>query len=264
MLLNFLLLDVVMLNVVIMAMCWLIVTYNQRAGLVDVAWSFCIALNVMIAAFRLDTAPISVRIFIGCASSIWFLRLTWHLLRRYWHESEEDRRYANMRRAMGQFKHLGFLAFFMFQAGLAILFSYPMLSLLSTTVIQWSEWTHWALIAAAIMMLLAFIGESTADQQLYRFKQKPEHHGKTMDQGLWKYSRHPNYFFEWLHWFAYPILGLAAGQYLLWIYPLLMWAFLYYITGIPFSEQQALRHRGQNYRDYQQRTSMFIPWQPKE
>lgn len=264
MLLNFLLLDVVMLNVVIMAMCWLIVTYNQRAGLVDVAWSFCIALNVMIAAFWLDTAPISVRIFIGCASSIWFLRLTWHLLRRYWHESEEDRRYANMRRAMGQFKHLGFLAFFMFQAGLAILFSYPMLSLLSTTVIQWSEWTHWALIAAAIMMLLAFIGESTADQQLYRFKQKPEHHGKTMDQGLWKYSRHPNYFFEWLHWFAYPILGLAAGQYLLWVYPLLMWAFLYYITGIPFSEQQALRHRGQNYRDYQQRTSMFIPWQPKE
>ena len=259
MLINFLLLDVV-----IMAMCWLIVTYNQRAGLVDVAWSFCIALNVMIAAFWLDTAPISVRIFIGCASSIWFLRLTWHLLRRYWHESEEDRRYANMRRAMGQFKHLGFLAFFMFQAGLAILFSYPMLSLLSTTVIQWSEWTHWALIAAAIMMLLAFIGESTADQQLYRFKQKPEHHGKTMDQGLWKYSRHPNYFFEWLHWFAYPILGLAAGQYLLWIYPLLMWAFLYYITGIPFSEQQALRHRGQNYRDYQQRTSMFIPWQPKE
>lgn len=259
MLLNFLLLDVV-----IMAMCWLIVTYNQRAGLVDVAWSFCIALNVMIAAFWLDTAPLSVRIFIGCASSIWFLRLTWHLLRRYWHESEEDRRYANMRRAMGQFKHLGFLAFFMFQAGLAILFSYPMLSLLSTTVIQWSEWTHWALIAAAIMMLLAFIGESTADQQLYRFKQKPEHHGKTMDQGLWKYSRHPNYFFEWLHWFAYPILGLAAGQYLLWIYPLLMWAFLYYITGIPFSEQQALRHRGQNYRDYQQRTSMFIPWQPKE
>ena len=259
MLLNFLLLDVV-----IMALCWLIVTYNQRAGLVDVAWSFCIALNVMIAAFWLDTAPISVRIFIGCASSIWFLRLTWHLLRRYWHESEEDRRYANMRRAMGQFKHLGFLAFFMFQAGLAILFSYPMLSLLSTTVIQWSEWTHWALIAAAIMMLLAFIGESTADQQLYRFKQKPEHHGKTMDQGLWKYSRHPNYFFEWLHWFAYPILGLAAGQYLLWIYPLLMWAFLYYITGIPFREQQALRHRGQNYRDYQQRTSMFIPWQPKE
>ncbi len=85
-----------------------------------------------------------------------------------------------------------------------------------------------------------------------------------MDQGLWKYSRHPNYFFEWLHWFAYPVLGLAAGAYGLWIYPLLMWLFLYYITGIPFSEQQALAHRGDNYKDYQRRTSMFIPWPPKQ
>ena len=258
------LLKLLLLDVVIMLIFWLIVTYNSRAGLVDVAWSFCITLNVIIAAFLLNTAPLAVRIFIGLASSIWFLRLTWHLLRRYWHEIEEDRRYANMRRAMGQFKHLGFLCFFMFQAGLAILFSYPMLSLLSSPAIQWNEWTNWALIVAIIIMLLAFIGESTADQQLYHFKQNPDHRGQTMDQGLWKYSRHPNYFFEWLHWFAYPILGLAAGLYLLWIYPLLMWAFLYYITGIPFSEQQALRHRGQNYRDYQQRTSMFIPWQPKE
>ncbi|MCU4419351.1 DUF1295 domain-containing protein [Acinetobacter bereziniae] len=253
-----------LLDVVIMLLCWLIVSYNNRAGLVDVAWSFCIALNVMLAGFLLDTAPLSVRIFIGLSSSIWFLRLTWHLFRRYWHETEEDRRYANMRRAMGQFKHLGFLAFFMFQAGLALLFSYPMLSLLSSPKTQWNEWIYWAQIAAALVMLLAFIGESTADQQLYRFKQNPNNQGQTMDQGLWKYSRHPNYFFEWLHWFAYPILGLAAGLYLLWIYPLLMWVFLYYITGIPFSEQQALRHRGQNYRDYQKRTSMFIPWQPKE
>jgi len=152
----------------------------------------------------------------------------------------------------------------MFQAGLAILFSYPMLSLLSTTQMQWNDWSSWVLIAAALIMLVAFMGESLADHQLYRFKQNPAHQGKTMDQGLWKYSRHPNYFFEWLHWFAYPILGLAAGLYVLWIYPVLMWLFLYYITGIPFSEQQALRHRGQNYRDYQQRTSMFIPWQPKE
>lgn len=65
-------------------------------------------------------------------------------------------------------------------------------------------------------------------------------------------------------WFAYPVLGLAAGCYELWIYPLLMWLFLYYITGIPFSEQQALTHRGDNYKDYQRRTSMFIPWPPKQ
>jgi cyclopropane-fatty-acyl-phospholipid synthase len=120
------------------------------------------------------------------------------------------------------------------------------------------------LVVSALIMVIALMGETVADQQLYKFKLNPENHGKTMDQGLWRYSRHPNYFFEWLHWFAYPILGLAVGLYGLWIYPVLMWLFLYYITGIPFNEQQALKNRGQNYRDYQQRTSMFILWKPKK
>ena len=220
---------------------WVLVTYNRRAGLVDVAWSFSIALNVIIAAWVMETAPLLVRVFLGVFSGIWFLRLTWHLLRRYANETREDTRYANMRRAMG-----------------------PMLELLNIPVQQWNDWTQATVLVAGMIMLLALIGESTADQQLYRFKLNPQNQGKTLDQGLWKYSRHPNYFFEWLHWFAYPVLGLAAGVYGLWVYPLLMWLFLYYITGIPFSEQQALAHRGDNYKDYQRRTSMFIPWPPKE
>ena len=105
------LLDLLLLDVFIMLCCWVIVTYNHRAGLVDVAWSFSIAFNVIWAALFLNTAPMAVRVFISLASSIWFLRLTWHLLRRYGHETEEDRRYANMRRAMGAFQHLGFLVF---------------------------------------------------------------------------------------------------------------------------------------------------------
>ena len=258
------LLNLLVLNIFIMFCSWLMVTYNRRAGLVDVAWSFSIALNVMIAAWVMGTAPLMVRMFLGIASGIWFLRLTWHLLRRYVNETHEDTRYANMRRAMGGYQHLGFLAFFMFQAGLVALFSYPMLKLLSIPTQQWNDWTPYTVLVAAIIMALALIGESTADQQLYRFKLNPQNKGKTLNRGLWKYSRHPNYFFEWLHWFAYPILGLAAGLYSLWIYPLLMWLFLYYITGIPFSEQQALAHRGDNYKDYQRRTPMFIPWPPKE
>lgn len=258
------LLNLLVLNVYIMFCSWLLVTYNQRAGLVDVAWSFCIGLNVIIAAWVMETAPLLVRVFLGVFSGIWFLRLTWHLLRRYASETAEDTRYANMRRAMGDYQHLGFLAFFMFQAGLVVLFSYPMLELLSIPVQQWNDWTQLTVLLAAIIMLLALMGEGTADQQLYRFKLDPQNQGITLDRGLWKYSRHPNYFFEWLHWFSYPILGLAAGVYELWLYPLLMWLFLYYITGIPFSEQQALAHRGDNYKDYQRRTSMFIPWPPKE
>ncbi len=254
--------NLIMFDLFLMLCSWVIVTYNHRAGLVDVTWAFAIACNVLIAAFLLDHAPISVRVFLAVGCGLWFFRLAWHLLRRYHQETHEDTRYANMRRAMGKFQHLGFLLFFLFQAGLVILFSYPMLALLNAST--WQAWTPWCVVLAAFIMLIAFIGEAIADQQLYRFKLDPKNKGKTLDQGLWKYSRHPNYFFEWLHWFAYPILALGAGLPVLWIYPLLMWLFLYYITGIPFSEQQALVHRGDDYRDYQRRTSMFIPRQPKK
>src|SRR5690554_3636556 len=135
------LLNLLMLNVFIMLCSWVLVTYNRRAGLVDVAWSFSIALNVIIAAWEIDSAPMLVRLFLGLARVIWLSRLTWHLLRRYASETQEDTRYANMRRAMGEYQHLGFLAFFMFQAGLVVLFSYPMLELLSIPVQQWNDWT---------------------------------------------------------------------------------------------------------------------------
>lgn len=258
------LVELMILNLVIMLCCWIWATFNRRVGIVDVAWSACLALNILLTASLTDVAPLPIRLFIGICSGIWFLRLSAHLFRRYLAERQEDRRYANMRQAMGKFQHIGFLLFFMFQAGLVILFFLPMWALLTTAEQDWRPDYPVVLAIAVVILVVAFIGETIADQQLYAFKQQPEHRGLTMDQGLWQYSRHPNYFFEWIHWFAYPILGLAAGLYVLWVYPLLMWLFLYYITGIPFSEQQAVKNRGQNYLDYQQRTSMFIPWKPKK
>src|SRR5690606_1500837 len=189
------LLNLLVLNVFIMFCSWLLVTYYQCVGLVDVVWSFCIALNVIIAAWVMETAPLLIRVFLGVFSGIWFLRLTWHLLRRYASETAEGTRYANMRRAMGDYQHLGLLAFFMFQAGLVALFSYPMLALLNSPVQQWNDWIPYTVLVAGMIMLLALIGESTSDQQLYRFQLDPETKGKTLDRGLWKYSRHPNYFF---------------------------------------------------------------------
>lgn len=250
-------------NILMMLLGWLVVTFNQRAGLVDVLWSVGIALNVMLTAIFAAQAPSDVRWFFGCAAALWFLRLGGYLFYRYVQETHEDTRYANMRRAMGPFQNIGFLAFFMFQAGLVLLFSYPMVALLQVPAAVWSDSYQIYLWLAGCIMLVAWLGESLADHQLYQFKKDPSNQGKTMDQGLWRYSRHPNYFFEWLHWFAYPILAMSVGMPLLWLYPMLMWAFLHYLTGIPFSEQQALKHRGDNYRDYQRRTSMFIPWPPK-
>jgi cyclopropane-fatty-acyl-phospholipid synthase len=119
-------------------------------------------------------------------------------------------------------------------------------------------------VAAMLLAALALYGETTADQQLAEFRNNPEHRGLSCRNGWWRYSRHPNYFFEWLHWFAYPLMGWGGEyQYWLWLAPVLMFCFLYFFTGIPFTEQQALRSRGEDYRLYQKTTSMFFPWWPE-
>ncbi len=116
----------------------------------------------------------------------------------------------------------------------------------------------------AAIWLIAVIGESTADYQLKKFKADPANKGKICDRGLWYYSRHPNYFFEWLIWVAYFLFAAGAPGGWITIYcPLLMLLFLTKITGIPPTEAQSLKSRGDAYRDYQRRTSAFVPWFPR-
>jgi steroid 5-alpha reductase family enzyme len=119
-------------------------------------------------------------------------------------------------------------------------------------------------VVGACLGVLSIAGESLADRQLSRFKQKPDSVGRTCREGLWRYSRHPNYFFEWLHWCSYPLIAIGASQAgWLWCLPLAMFVFLWFVTGIPYTEKQALKSRGDDYRDYQRTTSAFFPWRPK-
>ncbi|MEP6881541.1 MAG: DUF1295 domain-containing protein, partial [Dokdonella sp.] len=109
--------------------------------------------------------------------------------------------------------------------------------------------------------------EWIADNQLAAHRTDPAMKGKTCRRGFWKYSRHPNYFFEWLHWFAYVFLAVGTG--LGWVTaslvgPGLMLSTLVWATGIPYTEAQALRSRGDDYRDYQRTTSVLIPWFPRQ
>jgi steroid 5-alpha reductase family enzyme len=112
---------------------------------------------------------------------------------------------------------------------------------------------------------LAICCEAAADAQLSKFKSDASNKGHTCQAGLWRYSRHPNYFFEWLIWMAYALFAFASpgGSFGL-ISPALILFFLLRVTGIPATEAQALRSRGDEYRRYQQTTSAFVPWFPKE
>jgi steroid 5-alpha reductase family enzyme len=112
--------------------------------------------------------------------------------------------------------------------------------------------------------VLALAGETVADRQLAAWRAHPGNRGRACRAGLWRYSRHPNYFFEWLHWFAYVLLAVGSPlAWLAWLGPLLMFASLNWITGIPYTEAQALRSRGDDYRRYQAETSRFFPWPPR-
>jgi steroid 5-alpha reductase family enzyme len=115
------------------------------------------------------------------------------------------------------------------------------------------------------LYILAVSGEALADRQLEVFRSKAMNKGKTLRTGLWRYSRHPNYFFESLHWWAY--VPMAVGLPWFWmavVWPLFMMSALLWITGVPLAEAQAIASRGDDYRNYQRSTSAFIPWFPRK
>ncbi len=251
------------MDLLIMLVCYVIAQRTHRAGIVDAGWSLAIMLSSLYVAWHHMGGDPATRLFIAIASGLWFARLGSHLLLRYFSESREDGRYAQMRRASGAWAGRVFLLFFLFQAGLALLFSLPAWLLTRVPTVDWSDHHFVWLTLAGLLMLIAWIGESLADRQLARFRGEPENRGRTLRTGLWAWSRHPNYFFEWLHWLAYPLIGMSAGLHVLWLYPALMYLFLRYITGIPFTEQQALQSRGEDYRRYQRETPIFFPRRPR-
>jgi steroid 5-alpha reductase family enzyme len=205
----------------------------------------------------LGTGALPPRLLLAAGGALWGGRLAWHLWQRVRLEGE-DGRYRYLR-SHWQGSQLKWFAFFQLQAGLVVLFSVPFVIAAANGATR----PGWLALAVAIWCA-SVGGEALADSQLARFRAHPANRGRTCDQGLWRYSRHPNYFFEWLHWFSYVALaaGAAAGWAAL-VGPVVMLVFLRFVSGIPFTEAQALRTRGEDYRAYQQRTSMLFPWPPR-
>lgn len=240
---------------VLMALLWLRQLRTRNATSVDAAWSAGMAILGVMFAILSDGAA-ARRVLVGSLAAIWATRLVWHLVVDRVLGRPEDGRYRAMRERWGPRAPVYFLLFYQGQAVVATLFSIPILAALEGGPLD-----AWAA-AGALVWLVAVLGETTADRQLSRFRNDPTNRGRTCRTGLWRYSRHPNYFFEWTHWFSYVLIG--HGVWLTWIGPVLMFLFLFRLTGIPFTEQQALKSRGDDYRAYQRETSVFFPWFPKQ
>ncbi len=242
----------------VMLLGWLWQLRSRNAGIADVLWSYGLAGTAIYYAIS-GPGAVEPRAAVGVLTGVWFARLGTHVLARMQRESHEDGRYRALRERYGDKINLFHFFFFLGQAVAAWLFALPM------WIISHNPEAHSCLLLlAGVTALIAFTGESLTDRQLELFRADPANKGKTCRRGLWRYSRHPNYFFEWLHWFAYPLLAWGAPYgMLVWLAPVLMFLFLYFVTGIPYTEKQALRSRGEDYRDYQRKTSAFIPWRPK-
>jgi steroid 5-alpha reductase family enzyme len=244
----------------LMAVLWLVQWRTKDAGVVDVGWAAGLGVLAVFHA-ALSGAPLARRLLVGGLAGVWAFRLAVHLLRDRVIGKPEDGRYQALRASWGARAPLYFFFFFEAQALLDAILAVPFQIALA------SPETPGALtdIAGASVWLVAVLGESLADRQLARFRARPESRGKTCRDGLWRYSRHPNYFFEWLHWWTYPLLAWGAPHWALTlIAPNLMLFFLLRVTGIPATEAQALKSRGDDYRAYQRTTSVFIPWFPRK
>jgi steroid 5-alpha reductase family enzyme len=240
-----------------MTLGWVWQQRHENAGIVDVLWSAGLACSALVNGL-LGSGAVVPRGLVAVCGAVWGARLAIHLGRRIRGEPE-DGRYQALRAHWGR-QPLKWFGLFQCQAFLIALFSIPFAAAASGT----GGHPVWLAIGGAFFVL-SVAGESLADRQLARFRADAGNRGRTCRCGLWRYSRHPNYFFEWLHWFSY--LAWSAGApsvgYAL-LGPALMYVFLRWISGVPYTEAQALRTRGEEYRRYQRDTSVLIPWWPRQ
>jgi len=233
-----------------------------NGGWADVVWSF--ALGAAGAIYALTPAPGIAgpgarQILVAVLVLAWSVRLGSYLAMRS-AQGHEDARYAQMRRDWGADFGRRMFWFLQIQAtAAAVLALMMLLAARNPRPFGLGDLAGLAILAAAI------VGEGVADAQLRRFAADPANRGQVCDVGLWRLSRHPNYFFEWLGWFAYPLFAIdLSGDYpqgwLALAGPAAMYWLLVHVSGIPPLEQHMLRSRGAAYRDYQDRTRPFLPW----
>jgi steroid 5-alpha reductase family enzyme len=242
----------------LMCATWLLGRRVRNYGIVDAVWAFAFAGVAMIYAVQ-EPGWLLRRVAVSLLVALWSLRLGVHLLRRViTHHPEEDRRYAELRVRWGEKADRGMFGFFLMQGLSVVLLSLPFLLAAGDPLPGFRD-REWI---AVVLGLLAVFGEGVADHQLRRSKAAGE---LICRRGLWAWSRHPNYFFEWLVWVAFAGFASAAPYgWLAWAAPILMLHFLVNVTGIPLTEELSVRRKGESYREYQRTTSAFVPWFGKE
>lgn len=260
-----LLASLVVFLVLAMTVAWRVAVSTGKSGWVDAIWSFAVGFAGVAAAL----APLgggalaSRQLIVASLVALWSLRLGLHIAART-RTGGDDPRYAELRREWGGDFERRLFWFLQVQAACAFVLAVTVLAAAHNPapVLRPADWLGIAILGVAIA------GEALADRQLRDFTRDPANRGAVCDTGLWSWSRHPNYFFEWLGWIAYPVVAvdLAGGYAWGWAAlagPVLMYWLLVHVSGIPPLEKHMVRSRGDRFRAYQARVNAFWPWPGK-
>jgi len=230
----------------------------QCIAVVDVVWSFGLGLGAMAYVLYANVFTVH-RLMVLAVLLVWSLRLSYYLFSNRVLSAKKDSRYLALASHWGSAAKRNFYGVFLAQVLLMALFLIPVTVALDAGSDALAILDYLGLAIA----LISLLGETLSDRILAAFRADPANAGQVCRRGPWRYCRHPNYFFEWLHWWAYVFFAWGSSQWA-WslIGPVAMYCFLNYITGIPHAERVSLQARGAAYRHYQQTTNAFFPWIP--
>jgi steroid 5-alpha reductase family enzyme len=247
----------------VMAVAWQVQLTTGNTGWIDVFWTFglgAVAIIISLVPLWGDPWPHARQIMVALLAAFWSLRLGWHILMRT-RAVGDDPRYRQLIVQWGKDAKRQMFWQLQKQAAVSLV--------LALSIVLAGQNPHPGLhvqdLLALTILMLAIVGESVADYQIRRFKTDPSNRNAVCDVGLWKWSRHPNYFFEWLCWLAYPLIAIDLSGYnpygwLALLAPVCMYWVLVYVSGIPPLEEHMLRSRGAVFRAYQKRTRAFFPF----
>ena len=240
---------------------WAIQLRTRDAGISDFGWAASLGGLAVFYAAVLEIGWEPRRWLVALLAAGWSARLAWYILADRVLKGGEDGRWARLRDRLGERAGAKFLFVFLLQALLAVILSGAYLLAMRAPAEGWRLLDG----MGVALVVVSVVGETIADRQLARWRADPANEGKTCREGLWRYSRHPNYFFEWVQWWAWPVIAIGAPWGWTALYaPAMMLVFIVWISGIPPTERQALQSRGEDYRRYQRTTSPFVPWPPDE
>jgi steroid 5-alpha reductase family enzyme len=246
----------------VMAMAWRVQQVTGHSGWIDASWTFGVGGTATLAALAplgWDPWPTWRQILVAALVAAWSLRLGSHIAVRNRFVGD-DPRYHQLTAEWGTEAPRRMFWFLQKQAWVG--------AILAVCVALAARNPNPAFriqdVAGMLLLATALIGEAIADAQLRTFKAGNPARNAVCDAGLWRWSRHPNYFFEWLAWLAYPAIAIDTSMHNPWgwlalVAPVIMYWALVHVSGIPPLEEHMLRTRDEAYRDYQRRTRPFLP-----